>query len=67
MVVFKQTIKPGDGGRKPKKSQTVSVHYTGFLEHVGGTKFDSSLDRGQPFKYKVGGGEVIRGWEEGWK
>ena len=45
----------------------VSVHYTGWLysNGVAGSKFDSSKDRGQPFKFPLGGGQVIRGWDEG--
>jgi peptidylprolyl isomerase len=50
-------------GPAPEDGQTVSVHYTGWLED--GTKFDSSLDRGQPFSFVLGAGRVIRGWDEG--
>jgi FKBP-type peptidyl-prolyl cis-trans isomerase len=47
--------------------QRVSVHYTGWLSENGkaGNKFDSSKDRGQPFMFSLGRGEVIRGWDEG--
>ncbi len=45
----------------------VSVHYTGWLytNGVAGAKFDSSKDRGQPFRFSLGGGQVIQGWDEG--
>ncbi len=52
----------GDGA-EAVKGKNVSVHYTGWLED--GTKFDSSLDRGQPFTFLLGAGNVIQGWEEG--
>jgi len=63
MGVTVNTIKAGDGKTFPKPGQTVVVHYTGTLEN--GTKFDSSKDRGKPFKFKIGQGQVIRGWDDG--
>ena len=52
----------GDGTEAVPNSM-VSVHYTGWL--LDGTKFDSSLDRGEPFEFRLGGGQVIPGWDMG--
>ena len=57
-------------GEEAKAGQRVRVHYTGWLydptaPKSRGKKFDSSKDRGQPFSFGLGGGEVIRGWDEG--
>lgn len=50
-------------GAAATKSQEVTVHYTGFL--TDGSKFDSSVDRKQPFTFILGVGQVIKGWDEG--
>ena len=57
-----EDVKVGDGD-VATAGKTVSVHYTGWL--TNGTKFDSSKDRGQPFEFPLGGGRVIKGWDEG--
>ncbi len=59
-------------GAEAQSGQRVQVHYTGWLHKPDaadqrGAKFDSSKDRGQPFGFNLGGGEVIRGWDEGVK
>ncbi len=55
-------IKVGTGA-EAVSGKTVSVHYTGWL--TNGTKFDSSVDRGQPFSFSLGAGQVIKGWDQG--
>ena len=54
-------------GAQAQRGNRVSVHYTGWLytDGVTGAKFDSSKDRGEPFQFSLGGGQVIRGWDEG--
>jgi peptidylprolyl isomerase len=58
--------KPGTGA-SPRSGQTCVMHYTGWLYENGakGKKFDSSVDRGQPFEFPIGVGRVIKGWDEG--
>ena len=51
-------------GAEATAGRQVSVHYTGWLQSDG-TKFDSSVDRGQPFTFPLGQGRVIKGWDEG--
>lgn len=62
---YEDTV-PGTGA-SPKAGQTCVMHYTGWLfeNKTKGKKFDSSLDRGQPFEFPIGQGRVIQGWDEG--
>ena len=62
MGVDRKVITVGTGA-SPKAGQQVSVHYVGTL--TNGNKFDSSRDRGQPFSFRLGQGQVIKGWDEG--
>ncbi|MFH1461935.1 MAG: FKBP-type peptidyl-prolyl cis-trans isomerase [bacterium] len=62
-----EIITQGKSSVMPKKGQKVTVHYTGWLDENGqnGVKFDSSVDRGNPFTFVIGVGQVIKGWDEG--
>jgi|EP00544_Gedaniella_sp_CCMP2646_P006006 FK506-binding protein 1 len=64
MGVIKETIVAGDGKTFPKKGDKLTMHYVGTLQS-NGQKFDASRDRGRPFQFVIGQGQVIRGWDEG--
>jgi FKBP-type peptidyl-prolyl cis-trans isomerase FkpA len=58
-----ETLKEGEGDEIAKNGDTLSVHYVGNL--LSGAKFDSSRDRGTPFTFTLGAGQVIKGWDQG--
>ncbi|KAL7524243.1 hypothetical protein ACHAWF_000876 [Thalassiosira exigua] len=64
MGVTKDVISPGDGATYPKAGDKLTMHYHGTLAS-NGSKFDASRDRGRPFQFTIGIGQVIRGWDEG--
>lgn len=61
-TLVSEDLKVG-AGTEAVPGKTVSVHYTGWL--TDGSKFDSSVDRGEPFQFNLGGGQVIKGWDQG--
>lgn len=63
MGVEIETLRAGDGKTFPQRGKKVSVHYVGTL--TNGQQFDSSRNRGKPFSFTIGQGQVIRGWDEG--
>ena len=64
MGVTKDLIRAGDEKTYPKTGDELTMHYTGWLSRTD-VKFDSSVDKGKPFVFKVGLGMVIKGWDEG--
>merc|ERR1711862_683081 len=58
-----ETLQAGDQSTYPKKGDSLVMHYTGTL--TDGTVFDSSIPKGRPFRFTIGVGQVIRGWDEG--
>jgi len=61
---IEKVVEVNDCDKRSKRGDLLSMHYTGTLEKDG-SKFDSSLDRGEPFQFQIGVGQVIKGWDEG--
>mmetsp|Transcript_27328 Transcript_27328/g.69121 ORF Transcript_27328/g.69121 Transcript_27328/m.69121 type:complete len:112 (+) Transcript_27328:83-418(+) len=64
MGVEVKTIRQGDGQTYPRQGDKLRMHYVGTIAATG-KKFDSSIDRGIPFRFQIGVGQVIKGWDEG--
>ena len=64
MSLTLRTTQNGDGKRFPRPGNKLTMHYTGTLASTG-AQFDSSRDRGQPFTFTIGVGQVIKGWDQG--
>eukprot|EP00518_Triparma_eleuthera_P011524 CAMPEP_0182478246 /NCGR_PEP_ID=MMETSP1319-20130603/32211_1 /TAXON_ID=172717 /ORGANISM="Bolidomonas pacifica, Strain RCC208" /LENGTH=114 /DNA_ID=CAMNT_0024679565 /DNA_START=24 /DNA_END=365 /DNA_ORIENTATION=+ len=64
MGVKRTVIKEGDGQTYPKQGDKLTMHYVGTLKS-NGKKFDSSRDKNKPFKFTIGIGQVIKGWDKG--
>jgi len=64
MGVTKKVLREGDGTNYPAKGDLLTMHYVGTLAS-NGSKFDSSIEKGRPFRFTIGRGEVIRGWDDG--
>mmetsp|Transcript_8552 Transcript_8552/g.11291 ORF Transcript_8552/g.11291 Transcript_8552/m.11291 type:complete len:117 (+) Transcript_8552:192-542(+) len=64
MGVTKRTLSAGDGKTFPQSGDNLTMHYVGTLSSDG-SEFDSSIRKGRPFRFTIGIGKVIRGWDEG--
>ncbi|XP_074602107.1 peptidyl-prolyl cis-trans isomerase Fkbp12-like [Brevipalpus obovatus] len=64
MSVKIEKVKPGDGQSKPTVGKWVLVHFDGFLDDAATTRFDSSRTRGEPLKFELGKGEILKCWDD---